>query len=277
MTAKLFELEWQGGAAEKSFRRVRPDVEDLPWGTTKIGDVPPAILDRARTLWTQVALSEYRAALGFSEVLRAMLAAGAPLDLVGMAGSFVADEVAHVEMASRLAMELGGAAPVMVDWDAFLRTAKNDDAFSYANDRILTNVCISETMSGAIALDTFRALEAPLPAAVLKIIAQDEARHTRVGWLYLEWASPRMTDEERTRLCGVLEKGLRPFAPLLSKKPRTAYSEADREKLLRLGWLDRAPYAASARRSAEEDVLAPLAAYGITLAESAHAELFEDA
>jgi hypothetical protein len=274
MSASYFELDWLGGAAEKSFRRVRPDIADLPWGTLSSSFASPAVVERARFLWTQVAISEYRAAIAFSQVLSAMLAASAPLDLIGMAGAFVADEVAHVEMASRMAMELGGAAPVSVDWRSLTRASDVEDAFSLANDRILKSVCVSETLSGAVAVDTMKELDAPLPKAVLTTIARDEARHTRVGWLYMEWAAPRMTDEERGRLGKTLEGSLRSLGPLVKRGRRTGYAAEDRASLLRLGWLDRAPYAASARDAVLREVLAPLATYGIEISRSAHEELF---
>ena len=52
-------------------------------------------------------------------MLRALVDVRAPLDLLGMTSDFLADECSHVEIASRLAMELGGAAPRMVDFDRF--------------------------------------------------------------------------------------------------------------------------------------------------------------
>ena len=275
MTAlELFELEWLGGVAERSFRRVRPDVEAFPWGTLASVAVAAEVRDRARHLWTQAALSEYRAALGFADVLHAMLAARAPLDLVGMAGGFVADEVSHVEMCSRVAMELGGGAPIAIDWTVLGRAHVSGDAFAYANDRVLLNVCVSEVVSGAVAVDTARMLAEPLPLAVLTTIARDEARHSRVGWLYMDWAVPRMTDGERERLGNVLARGLGAFAPLLRAGPRRSLPELSQKELLRLGWLDRGPYAGSARQAVLHGVVEPLSRRGIQLSAAARDELF---
>src|ERR1019366_1663250 len=106
-----FELEWMGGAAEHHFRKARPHTDDLPWGTVDASRYDPAAVERARGSWTEVAINEYRAVASFSEVLRALVDAKAPLDLLGMTSDFLADECAHVELASRMAMELGGAAP----------------------------------------------------------------------------------------------------------------------------------------------------------------------
>jgi hypothetical protein len=96
-------------------RRLRPDVAELPWGSLRARTFPPDLVERARGWWSQVALGEYRASITFSQLLRDMLEAKVPLDLVGMASEFVADEVSHVELASRITMELGGGVPLRVD------------------------------------------------------------------------------------------------------------------------------------------------------------------
>jgi hypothetical protein len=106
-----------GGAAEHHFRRARPAVSELPWGTLAPTDYDPAAVVRARESWTEVAINEYRAAASFTEVLRAMIDLRAPLDLLGMTSDFLADECSHVELASWLAMELGGAVLRQVDMD----------------------------------------------------------------------------------------------------------------------------------------------------------------
>ena len=52
-----FEIEWLGGVAEKHFRRLRPSTCELPWGTLEPSRYPPVLVERARTMWTQVAVS----------------------------------------------------------------------------------------------------------------------------------------------------------------------------------------------------------------------------
>ena len=121
-----FELEWMGGAAEHHFRKARPTTEDLPWGTIVVSEFAPAAIESARGSWTEVAINEYRAVASFCEVLRALVDVKAPLDLLGMTSDFLADECSHVELASRMAMELGGAAPRMVDLARFGQTNPNE-------------------------------------------------------------------------------------------------------------------------------------------------------
>jgi hypothetical protein len=105
---EVFEIEWLGGPAEHHFRRARPGADDLPWGTLDVRAFPRALVDSARRAWTEVAINEYRAAVVFTDVVRALAVAKAPLDVIGMASDFLSDECVHVELASRVANELGG-------------------------------------------------------------------------------------------------------------------------------------------------------------------------
>src|SRR5580700_5638257 len=114
-----FELEWMGGAPEHHFRAARPGTDDLPWGTLDPTRYSPKAVEYARGAWTEVAINEYRAVASFTEVLRALVDVKAPLDLLGMTSDFLADECSHVELASRMAMELGGGAPRAIDLDNF--------------------------------------------------------------------------------------------------------------------------------------------------------------
>src|SRR3974377_2336263 len=123
-----------GGVAEHHFRKGRPGADELPWGTLHPAKCAREAVEFARGSWTEVAINEYRAVASFSEVLRALVDVRAPLDLLGMTSDFLADEVAHVELASRLAMELGGGAPRMVDFDRFTAKPRGRTALQRAND-----------------------------------------------------------------------------------------------------------------------------------------------
>src|ERR1700722_7044203 len=143
-----FELEWMGGAAEHHFRKARPGIDDLPWGTLDPSKYDPAAVDQARSSWTEVAINEYRAVASFAEVLRALVDVKAPLDLLGATSDFLADECAHVELASRLAMELGGAARQEVDLERFAPGPVGRTPLERANDIILRVSCVAEAFSG---------------------------------------------------------------------------------------------------------------------------------
>ena len=119
-----FELERWGGAPSRITSRRRPPRSDLPWGTMDLGRYPQELLRRAQYSWTQGAVSEYATALALSRLASALIEARAPLDLSAMVADFVVDEMVHVEDNARLAMELGGAAPMWVATEALGATSR---------------------------------------------------------------------------------------------------------------------------------------------------------
>lgn len=268
----LFEIEWRGGPAAKHFRKLRSLPDELPWGTIDKSKHPPKLVERARVAWSSIAISEYRAAAAFGDVLSAMLAARAPLDVVGMAGDFVADELMHVELASRLAMELGGGAPIEVDFEAMGARSDAPTAFQRANDLVMRVGCISETLSGAIAVETSSVVEHPLVSGIVDRIARDEARHTRRGWLYMEWAVLDMDEAERSRMASFALRELARISPVWNDRalPKAITAEQVRE----LGWLDPDAFRARAEKAILEDVVDPLVRLGIPLDRERARQLF---
>ncbi len=264
----LFEIEWYGEAAERHFRKVRPFVSELPWGTIDKSRHAPEVLEHARIVWSSIALSEYHAAASFADVLGAVLAARAPLDIAGMAGDFVADELMHTELASRIAMELGGGAPVEVDFDemGMKPSAPNLDSFARANDLVIRAGCIAETISGAVAVETREIVEQPLIRAVVEQIARDEARHMRFGWLYMDWAAVDMDDDERARLGHVVVEELAKMSPMWRRRPGSAHGRD-------FGWLDVDAFRARMQKTIVDDIVAPLEKLGIPVDQEAVRQL----
>lgn len=264
-----FELSWLGGAPARHFRKVRPGVEEMPWGTLKPGDFPPVLVDRARISWTEAAYNEYCTASAFADLLGALLAAKAPVDLIGMASDFVADEILHVELTSRVAMELGGGAPYAIDFEALHRRPKPGlTALARANELIVHVCCVGEAFSLPMLASAYSTAAHPLTRSVLERIVKDEAPHGRLGWLYLDWASERLDDAERARLGEVALDTLEQLAPLWRRlQSRVADGYTTEGYLLshvhELGWTESSAYRARARAAVRDEVLAPLGTYGI--------------
>lgn len=271
-----FELEWMGGPAEHHFRKARPGVDELPWGTLALGDFAPAAVERARSSWTEVAINEYRAVASFTEVLRALVDVKAPLDLLGMTSDFLADECSHVELASRMAMELGGGAERLVDMDQLTARPRGLTHLQRANELVLRVSCIAEAFSGGTASVSRDHTSHPLPHAIYDRILREESRHRRLGGLYFEWALERSDDAELHRLGHVLHAGLKGVVPFWKpRKPFAATPAYPAEHLEALGWLGPARFAPVAREVVLRDIVEPLRAIGITLTEAEHAELFD--
>jgi len=268
-----FEVEWMGGAAEHHFRKARPGADDLPWGTLDPAKYSPQAVEYARGAWTEVAINEYRAVASFTEVLRALVDVKAPLDLLGMTSDFLADECSHVELASRMAMELGGGAPRMIDLSNFAVRPQGLAPFQRANELILRVGCIAEAFSGGTATVSHASTTHALPRAVYETILRDEARHRRLGGLYFEWALSKMDDAELGRLGQVMLSALRSMAPFWKLRTKTATTGLPADDLHALGWLGVEGFAPVAREVVVRDILEPLATIGITISEQDTAEL----
>ena len=273
MKPQPFELEWMGGAAERHFRKARPATEDLPWGTLDPTAYSPAAVDAARSAWTEVAINEYRAVAYFSSVLRALVDVRAPLDLLGMTSDFLADECAHVELASRMAMDLGGAAPRAVPVEGFAPGPVGKTPLERANEIILRISCVQEAFAGGTASVSMASTTHPLPRAVYETILRDEAHHRRLGGIYFEWALSRIDEQELARLGRALLAAVQPLARFWAKAPAganaspapTPKTAAPEDELRALGWLPPARFAAVAREVVVRDILDPLETIGIAI------------
>ncbi|MDP9148690.1 MAG: diiron oxygenase [Myxococcota bacterium] len=260
-----FQIEWMGGHAERHFRRVRPGVDDLPWGTVVTSKYPLVAVNYARAAWTEVAINEYRAAASFTEVLRALIDIKAPLDLIGMASDFLVDECSHVEMASRLAMELGGNVERVVDMDNFARRPRGLTALQRANELVLRVSSVAEAFLGGTAAATRESTSHPLTRAVYESMLRDEARHQDLAKLYFEWAIDRLDDFELKRLGAVLLDALRELDPVWKPHALSAKANLPVDALHALGWLEPARFAPVARDVVVRDILEPLARIGIVI------------
>ncbi len=271
-----FEIEWMGGPAEHCFRKARPSTESLPWGTVDTSKFSAAALDMARASWTEVAINEYRAVASFAEVLRALVDTKAPLDLIGMTSDFLADECSHVEIASRMAMELGGAVERMVDLDRFAVRPRTANAFQRANELVLRVSCVAEAFAGGTATVSYGRTTHELPRQAYETILRDESRHRRMGGIYLEWALEKMDEKEVERLGDVLFDALKSVAPFWKSpsKKRSAPDAATQDELQALGWLPSSTFAEVAREVVLRDIVEPLATVGITISEEERAHLF---
>jgi hypothetical protein len=201
-----------------------------------------------------------------------MLEAGAPIDLVGMAGEFVADEMLHTELNARMAMQLGGGAPYLIDFASLSPRPAPGPALQRAAELAVRISCVAEAFSVPMLVGTMRAATHPLTHAVLERIARDEAPHARVGWLFLEWAGARLDDVDRSRLADVALAGLRDQSPYWTLARSKAAGGMTSEGFLvrhvnELGWMEAEAYGREARRAVRAEIVEPLARHGIVLDE----------
>ena len=264
-----FDLEWFGGVAEHHFRKARPFADEMPWGTLDPSRYPADLVDKSRISWTEAAFNEYCTARAFADLLGALLEAKAPVDLIGMASDFVADEILHVELTSRIAMELGGGAPYVIDFENLhRRPVPSLTPLQRANELVVHLCCVAEAFSLPMLVSAFGSATHPLPKKVLERIVIDEAPHGRLGFLYLEWLDDRLDEVEKARLAEVTVETLASLAPLWQRLQSRVVdgvtTEGYRlEHIRELGWTESSLYKERARKAVTEDVLEPLAKFGI--------------
>lgn len=266
----MFELSWRGGATEARLHRVRPGIDDLPWGTLDLLRYPDEHGVEARKVWSNGVFTEYASAAAFSALTTAMLQCGAPVDLVAMSADIVVDELFHVELSSRLTMELGGAVPLGFDLAQIAPvTTPGIRPLLRAAEIAVTTSCVSESLS-VPAMARSRALATePLVRGVLARLLADEGPHARLGFWLLDWANEQLTDADRAHLARLATDTVEVYAPLWQED---AGACGTCPLPAGLGGHD-AVGRAHLRKAVDVAIARPLARYGIALDRARLAEL----
>jgi hypothetical protein len=261
---ELFELEMFGDGVERRYRKLRPEVEQMPWGTFDTRGIPEPALVAARKAWTGAAFQEHRTGLACSATLRALFECRAPVDLIAMAARFPMDELVHVELCARMAMELGGGTEIQHDPDALIVEAPEDlSPRMRAADMIVRFFCVGEALSIPLLKGTWHAARHPLSRAVLGRIVRDEAAHGTFGFTFLDWTLPQLTEKDREHLGRAADRTIRAIKKQWADMRRRRVSGYDEAIGDALGWMQTDPYLALAERSMEERVRRPLRERGI--------------
>jgi hypothetical protein len=244
---------------------MRPEVEAMPWGTMDLSGARPEALVAARRAWTGAAYQEHRTGVACAATLRALLEARAPIDLIAVASRFPLDEMVHVELCARMAMECGGGTEIRYDPDAVILDAAPGIApLLRACELAVRFFCVGEAISIPLLRATWHEAKHPLPRAVLGRIVKDEAAHGVFGFTVLDWAADRLTEGDLAHLGAMADLGIdflyRQWDDL-AKRPSSDAHDGDV-----LQWMQTTDYLALAYRSLERDVLAPLRARGLPLA-----------
>ena len=266
MAAELFELELYGDNVERRYRRMRPEVEEMPWGTFDTTGLPEAAVTMARKQWTGAAFQEHRTAVACAATLRVLMECRAPLDLIAMASRFPLDELVHVELTARMAMELGGGTEIQFEADHMIIDAEEGlPPLLRAADMIARFFCVGEAVSIPLLRATWHAARHPLPRAVLGRIVKDEAAHGVFGFLFLDWALGSMTEADRRHIAAAADRGIMAVRALwraIEQRRSSGYDESLGDAL---GWLHSDAYLELATRSLETQVRKPLLERGIPI------------
>jgi hypothetical protein len=261
---ELFELELFGEGIEKRYRRLRPEVEGMPWGTLDTRAYPENTVIAARRAWTGAAFQEHRTGAACALTLKALIEARAPVDLIGVACRFPLDEMVHVELCSRLAMELGGGSEIRYDSrEMIYQPSPELSPLLIATELVVHNFCVGEALSIPLLRGASKAAGQVLTRAVLTRIVRDEALHGSFGWAYLDWARERLTQADLAQLSRLAARSIRGLLRNWDELKRELASAGGRPRAHALGWMQTHDYLLLAARSLERKVLEPLARYGI--------------
>lgn len=264
MKGELFELELLGGTTEQRFRRMRPEVEAMPWGTLDLSGASEEACTLARLAWTGAAYQEHRTALACARTLQALIEARAPVDLIAVATRFPLDEMVHVELTARMAMEFGGGTEIVHDPKAMVLDPNPDASpFMQAAECAVRYFCVGEALSIPLLRATWHIARHPLPKAVMGRIVKDEAAHGVFGFTFLDWAAPRLGQAEKDELGRAADLAIRFLYNQwqeLHKNRREQLHEGDV-----LGWMRTDDYLGRARHAMQTQVITPLEARGIPI------------
>jgi hypothetical protein len=264
MTEELFELELLGGSIEREYRRQRPEVEAMPWGTIDTSLYPEVLVKAARKSWTGAAFQEHRTGAACAATLQSLIEARAPLDLIALASRFPLDEMVHVELCARLAMEFGGAATIVYEPDAMVATVgQGEEPLMKASHQVVAFFCVGEALSIPLLHGTWKACTHPLTRAVLKRIVQDEADHGTFGWNYLDWVMPHLEPDDLVALARTADDAI--DGVMLNWQAIRERPPAEQDHVHDLGWMQTDEYLDLARRSLLRLVIKPLADRGIVV------------
>ncbi len=263
---ELFELELFGGPLERRYRRMRPEADAMPWGTLDVRQIPEADVILARKAWTGAAFQEHRTGVACAAALRALIEARAPLDLIAVATRFPLDEMVHVELCARMAMELGGGTEIAHDPDQMVVDGdRSVSSLTRAAEVVTRFFCVGEALSIPLLRGTWKAARHPLPRAVLGRIVRDEAAHGTFGFSFLDWALPKLSEEEIAHIgrhADVTIASVRRQWDEIRRRPQRKTFSGPGDTL---AWMESDVYLALAERSMREKVVGPLLARGVPL------------
>lgn len=219
-------------------------------GALDVTAIPVEVRRQVARRWVERGRNEHASVASFGRFGVALMALGAPPELVEAAHRAAIDEVDHARLCLALASTYAGEAlgfgALRVD-GAF---GEIDSLEAAAVDTVIEG-CVGETLA-ALEATAIAAQAGPLAVRLaLEAIAEDEARHAELGWAFVRWA-----------LCvGDARLGARVTAAFESAAARATAGAEERgeEPPVEHGFLPAAELACL-RRQAIAEVILPAAA-----------------
>lgn len=149
----------------------------------------PSIRAELTRYWTDAALMEHASIAAFARFTLELLALGAPARLVEDATQAMADEQRHARMCFTVASAYAGKplGPGPLD----LAHSLGFTDLEHVTVTTFLEGCIGETIAAVEARELASRAADPAIAETLRIIAEDEARHSALAWRFVRWALAR--------------------------------------------------------------------------------------
>jgi hypothetical protein len=156
-------------------------------GAVEVADLAPAVREALAAHWAREAAFEHASVASFARASLALLAVGAPPELVGATHAAALDEIEHARLTYALASAYGGKPTGPAALDVGDGAGRATTLVSLAVETFL-DACAGES-AAALALREAAALaEDGAVRAVLVRIADDEERHAELAWHTVAWA-----------------------------------------------------------------------------------------
>jgi hypothetical protein len=145
--------------------------------------------ERALRSWSFRWAVEREAERAFARLAGELRALGYPEELARECMRVSEDEALHIQLCAKLTKELGGEGPADLPIREKLAPASlgREDALAYD---LVARCCVAETESTATLVELLPQSGAQV-RDVVHTIAEDEVRHSRLGWQFLAYVAPK--------------------------------------------------------------------------------------
>jgi hypothetical protein len=209
-----------------------------PEGSVDTATLGAAAREALTAHWEREAAFEHASIGAFAQASLALLAVGAPADLVAATHAAALDEIEHARLAYALASAYGGVRRGPGPMPASGITG-NASLATLAMDTFLDG-CAGETTAALALREAAAMAEEGAVRLILERIAEDEERHAELAWRTVAWALRTGGEEVARRLFegtamlrGELHGGAKEPAAGLDLSAHGVLSEAARQAIRR--------------------------------------------
>lgn len=162
---------------------------------------------------------------------------------------------------ARIAGEFGGGYPLNHQPSKLVAGARDTwSALARASELMVRFFCVGEAASIPMLRGAWHSAVHPLIKAVLGRIVKDEAAHGQVGWIFLDWALPCLSDRDIRTLKKTAGEAI---AEIEDRLVQAGSGGKLAEDVHALGWMTTDEYVGLGRRALDNHVIKPLAERGL--------------